>query len=217
MELPYENTMFYQRQGTQQQQQQPKVGCCNDTSSSTIDGDPTISSNANKGSASVADPERSFSNDDAHPGDEKDVRPCNDDDSDVPNDSSVSDNLDPPGGLGIGRMPEEMMIAKQPRSSSQQQQQQPKWGLKLVCVHHFGDESAAADPDEGESKSESRPLEESFESVSSRALIESILELEKALEQRATTMTESERAGFVRAMECRIQKLTERGYERVDD
>ena len=51
---------------------------------------------------------------------------------------------------------------------------------------------------------------ESFESVSSQVLMERMVELENALQDR--DMTEEERAGFVSTLQARVQRLIERGY-----
>lgn len=53
---------------------------------------------------------------------------------------------------------------------------------------------------------------ESFESASSLVLMERILELENALQER--DMTAEERARFVLTLQTRVQGLIERGYER---
>ncbi|OEU23071.1 hypothetical protein FRACYDRAFT_233237 [Fragilariopsis cylindrus CCMP1102] len=51
---------------------------------------------------------------------------------------------------------------------------------------------------------------ESFESVSSQVLMERMVELENALQDR--DMTEEERVGFVSILQARVQRLIERGY-----
>ena len=51
---------------------------------------------------------------------------------------------------------------------------------------------------------------ESFESVSSQVLMERMVELENALQDR--DMTEEERVGFVSTLQARVQRLIERGY-----
>ena len=92
----------------------------------------------------------------------------------------------------------------------------------MVYEHIFDEEASAANDtatndssfwaEGNNNNANTSGVNDSFESVSSMVLIERILDLENVLEER--DMTESERAGFVHALQYRIKKLTDRGYER---
>ncbi|VEU34280.1 unnamed protein product [Pseudo-nitzschia multistriata] len=233
VEFPYEDTSFFQRKhgeglpggigegsaGSRESNSAvaAEIGASN---SHNVDAnespeDLSESSRGNSGNRSneehsnknllLLDSSRESSNGE-NPGGEHDCKNLLDDTNDTESVELVCS-----GGIGIGRVPDE--IAKRSSGGT---------SLRLVYEHDFEPTPLATAEAYnsvcGEHKTGSgidHPHDASFESATSMVLIERILELESVLHERRD-MTDPEKAGFVKALQYRIEKLTERGYERVD-
>eukprot|EP00532_Pseudo-nitzschia_australis_P014480 CAMPEP_0168282968 /NCGR_PEP_ID=MMETSP0141_2-20121125/22650_1 /TAXON_ID=44445 /ORGANISM="Pseudo-nitzschia australis, Strain 10249 10 AB" /LENGTH=729 /DNA_ID=CAMNT_0008226729 /DNA_START=166 /DNA_END=2355 /DNA_ORIENTATION=- len=227
VELPYEDTSYYKQQQRQRHLGRP-VGHITSVASIS-DDDPTIRSAINNNITSNIAAKQDLSSS------------CwMDIPSDEDKDSHGYDTIDISGdsnGLDLNSSNEEILsgsigIDRKPGSIVQRTARGT--ALRFVCEHTFDKKAAAAnddtaanddsfwaegntvrdDDDNNNNSANTSGVDDSFESVSSMVLIERILDLEGVLQKK--DMTESERDGFVRALQCRIKKLTERGYERDD-